>query len=163
VREPVARGIMRLVAMTVAPRVVRDNAPSAREPLDHPGLDPMLLRAGAEAVDHQHRRAMARVEVMNFYAVGIEGGHRDKALPRARRPSYNSRRPGPATVAVPCAGARDNGKIALERDSINAGYPMSQQNNKLGLHLSVVSSLFGSLGKLAQEAEESGYDSLWVA
>ncbi|MGA8058940.1 MAG: LLM class flavin-dependent oxidoreductase, partial [Candidatus Binataceae bacterium] len=40
---------------------------------------------------------------------------------------------------------------------------MSQQNNKLGLHLSVVSSLFGSLGKLSQEAEQSGYASLWVA
>ena len=40
---------------------------------------------------------------------------------------------------------------------------MSQQNKKLGLHLSVVSSLFGSLGKLSQEAEESGYASLWVA
>lgn len=40
---------------------------------------------------------------------------------------------------------------------------MSQPNNKLGLHLSVVSSLFGSLGKLAEEAEESGYASVWVA
>ena len=40
---------------------------------------------------------------------------------------------------------------------------MSQQNRKLGLHLSIVSSLFGSLGSLSQEAEESGYDSLWVA
>jgi 5,10-methylenetetrahydromethanopterin reductase len=40
---------------------------------------------------------------------------------------------------------------------------MPQQHSKLGLHLSVVSSLFGSLGKLAREAEESGYDSLWVA
>src|ERR1700736_1670498 len=40
---------------------------------------------------------------------------------------------------------------------------MSQQTNKLGLHLSVVSSLFGSMGNLSQEAEESGYASLWVA
>src|SRR5579864_7924902 len=40
---------------------------------------------------------------------------------------------------------------------------MSQQNRKLGLHLSIVSSLFGSLASLSQEAEESGYDSLWVA
>ena len=40
---------------------------------------------------------------------------------------------------------------------------MSQQTNKLGLHLSVVSTLFGSLGTLSQEAEESGYSSLWVA
>jgi probable F420-dependent oxidoreductase len=40
---------------------------------------------------------------------------------------------------------------------------MSPQTNKLGLHLSVVSSLLGSLGKLSQEAEESGYSSLWVA
>src|SRR5579863_7773417 len=40
---------------------------------------------------------------------------------------------------------------------------MSQQNKKLGLHLSVVSSLFGSLGKLSQEAEGLAYDSVWVA
>src|SRR6202051_4672069 len=40
---------------------------------------------------------------------------------------------------------------------------MSPQTNKLGLHLSVVSSLFGSIGKLSQEAEESGYSSVWVA
>jgi probable F420-dependent oxidoreductase len=40
---------------------------------------------------------------------------------------------------------------------------MSQQTNKLGLHLSVVSTLFGSLGTLSQEAEESGYSSVWVA
>jgi alkanesulfonate monooxygenase SsuD/methylene tetrahydromethanopterin reductase-like flavin-dependent oxidoreductase (luciferase family) len=40
---------------------------------------------------------------------------------------------------------------------------MSPQTNKLGLHLSVVSSLLGSLGKLSQEAEESGYSSVWVA
>jgi 5,10-methylenetetrahydromethanopterin reductase len=40
---------------------------------------------------------------------------------------------------------------------------MSQEPKKLGLHLSIVSSLFGSIGKLAQEAEESGYGSIWVA
>ncbi len=40
---------------------------------------------------------------------------------------------------------------------------MSQQTNKLGLHLSVVSSLFGSMGNLSREAEENGYTSLWVA
>src|SRR6202140_5464523 len=40
---------------------------------------------------------------------------------------------------------------------------MSQQTNKLGLHLSVVSSLFGSMGNLSREAEENGYASLWIA
>ena len=40
---------------------------------------------------------------------------------------------------------------------------MAQQGNRLGLHLSVVSSLFGSMGKLAAEAEAAGYDSVWVA
>ena len=40
---------------------------------------------------------------------------------------------------------------------------MSQQINKLGLHLSVVSTRFGSLGELSREAEESGYASVWVA
>ena len=40
---------------------------------------------------------------------------------------------------------------------------MSQQINKLGLHLSVVSTRFGSLGELSREAEERGYASIWVA
>ena len=40
---------------------------------------------------------------------------------------------------------------------------MPPQTNKLGLHLSIVSSAFGSLGDLSREAEESGYSSLWVA
>jgi probable F420-dependent oxidoreductase len=40
---------------------------------------------------------------------------------------------------------------------------MPTETKKLGLHLSIVSSAFGSLGDLAREAEENGYSSLWVA
>lgn len=85
------------------------------------------------------------------------------SLESAPASPYNSLCPAPATAAAACAGARDSGKIALDRNSINAGYPMPQQSNKLGLHLSVVSSLFGSMPSFAREAEESGYASVWVA
>ncbi len=40
---------------------------------------------------------------------------------------------------------------------------MPSHTNKLGLHLSIVSSAFGSIGNLAREAEERGYSSVWVA
>src|SRR5271169_3680045 len=86
VRKPVFGGIVRLVAMAMAARVVSDHAPSPRQPLEHPGLDPMLVRARAEAVDHQHRRAVALIEVVNLYAVGIEEGHRDDSSPRLTAP-----------------------------------------------------------------------------
>jgi hypothetical protein len=75
-RKPIHGRVVRLVAMSVAARVVGDNAASARDPLNHPSLHPMLFRAGAEAMDHQHRDAVAMFHVMNFYAIGIKEGHR---------------------------------------------------------------------------------------
>src|SRR5512146_3467861 len=130
VRKPVAGRVVRLVAMAVAARVVGDDAPSPCEPRDHPGPDPMLVGAGAEAVNQEHGRAVALVQVMNLYPVGIEEGHRDDVWLTFSGSSYNSRRPAPATRAAACAGARDSGKIASGRNFINTGNPMSPQNNK---------------------------------
>src|ERR1700730_4174289 len=116
VRKSVQACVVRLVAMPVAACVVSDNPPAPREPLDHPGLYPMLVRAGAETVNHEHRRAAALVQVMNFYAVGIKKRHRAGSFATLCFGSlYNSTPPRQQFPAA-CAGARDSGKIALDRN-----------------------------------------------
>ena len=79
-REPIVGDVVRLVAMPMTAHVVSDDAPSPREPRDHPGLYPILLGARTEAMNQEHGRAVALVEVVNPYAVGMEEGHRGNNL-----------------------------------------------------------------------------------